>query len=129
MKSLHVFSITVLQVVKVPETVKILFIMRMANIAGPMPQKVRKILQVICDEFCNGSNVHSRKLKKKCCQIFTIFSLCNNVKRVLPYAFLAGFVLRFNNERRGYCNIFPFSALETYRDEQCGFGSTFREHD
>jgi len=33
------------QVVKIPDTVKILFLMRMANIAGPMPQKVRKILQ------------------------------------------------------------------------------------
>jgi len=33
------------KVVKIPETVNILFIMRIANIAGPMPQKVRKILQ------------------------------------------------------------------------------------
>jgi len=33
------------KVVRVPETVKILFIMRMAKIAGPMPEKIRKILQ------------------------------------------------------------------------------------
>merc|ERR1719471_595991 len=33
------------KVVQVPETVKILFLIRIANIPGPMPQKVRKILQ------------------------------------------------------------------------------------
>jgi len=33
------------QAVKIPKSVNILFLMRIASIAGPMPQKVRKILQ------------------------------------------------------------------------------------
>ena len=60
----------ILQVVKIPDSAKILFLMRVANIAGPMPQKDRKILQVLLWLFITYDSI---ELYNVGCSYFFIF--------------------------------------------------------